>query len=145
MPGLTFDIASDIRLRRLVLVDQLDDAQHILLLELLKSVGNLLVVVLLGALLAGDALLLGPVLVRRQRARLAQPLLERLRRVLEDHGMRDLVPFLGEVQVVDDGGQLGLFRGVEVDADLKLTPALVGADKGRLCEGYAAMSDSCAR
>lgn len=135
VPKLTFHIASDIGIRRLVLVDQLDDAQQVLLLKLLERIGNLLVVVLLGALLARDALLLGPVLVGRQRARLAQPLLERLGRVLEDDSMRDLVSLLGKVKVVDDGGQLGLFRGVEVDSNLKFTPALVGANEGRLCEG----------
>lgn len=62
---LTFHIASDIRIRALVLVNQLDDAQQILLLELLQGLGNLLVVVLLGALLAHKALLLRPLFVGR--------------------------------------------------------------------------------
>lgn len=49
--------------------------------------------------------------------------------------MRHLILFLLEVEVVDDGSQLGLFRGVEIDANLKLTPTLVGADEGGLGEG----------
>lgn len=144
---LTFHIASDIRIRTLVLVNQLDDAQQILLLELLQGLGNLLVVVLLGALLAHEALLLGPLFVGRQGSRLTKPLLERLRRVLENDGVRNLVLFLLEVEIVDDGSQLSLLRSVEVDTNLKLTPTLVGADEGGLGEGCSGgfMSESCGR
>lgn len=133
--GLTFNITPDVGIRPLVLVDQLNDAQKILFLELLEGLGDLLVVILLGSLLADEALFLRSVFIRGQRTRLAQPLLECLGRVLEDHRVCHLVLFLLKVQVMDDGSQLGFFRGVEIDANLKLTPTLVRADEGGLGEG----------
>lgn len=133
--GLTFNVTPDIGFWPLVFVNQLNDAQKILLLELLERLGNLFVVILLSSLLAHEAFLLGSVLVGRQRARLAKPLLECLGRVLEDDGVRHLILVLLEVEVVDDGSQLGLFRGVEVDANLKLTPTFVRADEGGFGKG----------
>src|SRR5690349_1726056 len=63
MGELTFDITSNVRVWSLVFVDNLNHAQQILLLELLQGLCNLLVVVLLGALLGRNSLLLGPVVV----------------------------------------------------------------------------------
>lgn len=133
--GLTFNITPDIGLRSLILVDQLDDAQKILLLKLLQGLGDLFVVILLGSLLAHETFLLGSVFVRGQRARLAKPLLKCLRRVFKHNRVCHLILFLLEVEVVDDGSQLGLFGSVEIDANLKLTPTLVGANEGGLGEG----------
>lgn len=135
---LTFHITSYICVWPLVLVDELYDPQQVFLLELLQRLGNLLVVVLLRPLLSRESLLLRAVLIRGQRPRLAQPLLQRLGRVLESDGMCRLVVFLEEVQVVGDGGQLRLLRREALDGDLELAPSFVGAGKGRLEEGWFA-------
>lgn len=139
---LTFHITPNVSVRPLVLVDQLDHAEQILLLQLLQRLRDLLVIVLLLRALAatstdrGSLLLAGPVLIGGQGSCLAQPLLERLRGVLEGDGVCALVPGLREVEVVHDGLELGLLRGVAVDADLELTPALVAAVEGCLGVSY---------
>lgn len=133
--GLTFNITPYIGFGSLVLINQLNDAQEILLLKFLQGLGDLFVIVLLGPLLAHQALLLRSLFVRRQRAGFAKSLLECLGWVLENNRVRHLILFLLEVEVVDDGSQLRLFGGVEIDANLKLTPTLVGADEGGLREG----------
>lgn len=138
LAALTFHVTPNVRVGALVLVDQLDHAQQVVLLELLQRLGNLLVVELLRTtLLGGKALLLtGPVLVGGQGARLAQALLQGLRRVLEGDGVGGLVLGLLEVEVVQDGRQLRLLGGVALDADLELAPTLVGAGKWGLGEGF---------
>lgn len=51
--------------------------------------------------------------------------------------MRGFVVRLEEVEVVNDGRQLGLFGRVAVDGDFEFTPTFVGADEGRFSEGCA--------
>lgn len=98
------------------------------------------------ALLAGEAaLLLGAVLVCGERPRLAQALLQGLRGVLEDDGVGGLVLGLEKVEVVDDGGELGLFGGVAVDGDFEFTPAFVGASERRLGKGCVVLVALCIR
>jgi hypothetical protein len=134
-PQLTLHVAPDVRVGAFVLVDELDHAQQILLLELLESFGDLLVVELLRALLGGDALLLGPILVGGQGAGLAESLLQCLGRVLENYRVCGFVLGLQEVEVLDDWCRFGLLRRVAIDADFEFTPTLVGADEWRLEEG----------
>lgn len=48
--------------------------------------------------------------------------------------MSGLVLGLEKVEIVDDGGEFGLFGGVAVDGDFELTPTLIGAGEWRLGE-----------
>lgn len=136
---LTLYITSYVGVWTLVFVDELDNAQQILLLKLLQCFSDLLVVILLGTLLGCEALLLGSmILVGGKRARLSQALLQVLGGVLEQDGVRHIVLVLLEVEVLDDGSQLGLLRGVAIDADLELAPTLVLTREGSLGERYKA-------
>ena len=56
--------------------------------------------------------------------------------------MRGFVVRLEKVEVVDNGGQLGLFGRVAVDGDFEFSPTFVGANEGRFGEGYI-MSAFC--
>lgn len=136
---LTLYITSYVGVWTLVFVDELDNAQQIFLLKLLQCFSDLLVVVLLSTLLGRESLLLGSMIViRGKRARLSQALLQVLGGVLEHDGVRHIVLVLLEVEVLDDGGQLGLLRGVAIDANLELAPTLILTREGSLGEGYKA-------
>lgn len=134
---LTIHVTLYVRVGRLVVLDDLDDPQQVLFLELLERLGDLLEVVLLRRLLARANLLL----VVRQRARLAEDLLQRLARVLERDGVRHVVAGRLKVQVMVDC--LLLLLGDEaVDLELELSPAFVLALVGRLQEGWRPALDA---
>jgi hypothetical protein len=59
-----------------------------------------------------------------------------LRGVLEGYGVGYLVLFFEEIQIVNNGSQLGLFSCVAVDADFELTPSLVATKKWSFGEGW---------
>jgi hypothetical protein len=76
------------------------------------------------------------IIIRGKRARLSQALLQVLGGVLEHDGVRHIVLVLLEVEVLDDGSQLGLLRGVAIDANLELAPTLILTREGSLGERY---------
>lgn len=99
---LTLNITSYVGVWPLVFIDNLNNTEQILLLKLLQGFGNLLVVVVFGALFSGNALLLGAIVVGGERTSFAQALLQTLGWILESDGMRLIVLFLVEVEVVDN-------------------------------------------
>jgi hypothetical protein len=137
-PKLTLNVTPYICLGTLALVDHLNDLEQVLLLKLLQRLGDLLVVVFLASLLtayAAKTLLLRSVLVVGQGPGLAQLLLQRLGGVLEGDAVCGRVLLLLEVEVLDDGGELGLLGRVEVDDDFEFAPSLVAAEEWRIREG----------
>lgn len=99
---LTLNITSYVGVWPLVFIDDLNNAEQILLLELLQGFGNLLVVVVFG-LLSSKTLLLGTVIVvGGERTSFAQTLLQILGWVLESDSMCLIVLFLVEVKIVDN-------------------------------------------
>lgn len=136
---LTFDVTSYVSVGTLVFVDHLDNAKQVFLVELLESFGNLFKVKLLHAALASLRALLVAVIFVGHGSQLRQALLEGLRGVLEDDGVRNLVALFQEVEIVDDGSQLGLLRCVAINGDFELSPTFVFADERRFVEGFSSL------
>jgi len=124
---LTVHVINDVRILALVVMDQLDDVHQVILVQLADSIRHLFHIE--GLLLLAAVLRLAglPILVRRQRTRLAQDGLQSLGRVFELDRVDILIRRVGKVQVMNDCLLAALLRGVTVNRHLKLAPTLIGA------------------
>ena len=117
-----------------MVVDHLDNLQEVVLGQLDQTVRHLLHVKGLLLLTAVDLLQLA-LLIRWERSRLAQKLLQGLRGILELDGMDVLVLRSSKVEVVLNGRLAALLCREQVDRHLELAPSFVGTLEGGFRKG----------